>query len=55
MDFLQDNIVLQIIILVVGLGLAVWAGIRAVRDRKAKAAAKKRGGGTNSRGSGLRR
>jgi len=55
MDFLAGNLVLQIIILVVGVGLAVWAGIRAVRDRKAKAAAKKRGGGTSSRNSGLRR
>jgi len=43
----MDNLVVQILILVAGLGLIVFFGIRAVKDRKAKAAAKKRGGSTN--------
>lgn len=55
MEFLQGNIVVQIILLVVGLALIGYFGYRAVRDRRAKAAAKKRNGGTGSRNGNLRR
>lgn len=55
MDFLQGNIVVQIILLVVGLALIGYFGYRAIRDRRAKAATKKRNGGTNSKNTGLRR
>lgn len=55
MDFLQGNLVVQIIFLVVGLALIGYFGYRAVRDRKAKAAAKKRNGGTSSRNGNTRR
>lgn len=53
----MDNIVVQIIMLVVALGLMAYFGYRAVKDRKAKAAAKKRGGnsGGSRSGGGLRR
>lgn len=37
----MDNLVVQIIILAAGLGLIVFFGIRAVKDRKSKAKTKK--------------
>jgi len=46
----MDNLVVQIIVLVVGLAIMAYFGYRAVRDRKAKAAAKKRNGGTRPNG-----
>lgn len=48
----MDNIILQIVFLVAGLGLIVFFGVRAVKDRKAKAKASKKKGttrGTNTR------
>lgn len=42
MEFLQDNLAIQIVLLALGLGLVGFFGWRAVKDRKAKAA-KKRG------------
>ncbi len=41
MEFLQDNIAIQIALLAVGLGLIGFFGWRAVKDRKNKA--KKKG------------
>lgn len=41
MEFLQDNIAVQIALLVVGLGLVGLFGFRAIKDRKNKAAKKK--------------
>jgi len=53
----MDNLVVQIIVLVAGLAIMGYFGWRAIKDRKAKAAAKKRGGnsGGSRSGGGLRR
>lgn len=42
MEFLQDNLVVQIIIGVIGLALIGYFGYRSVRDRRAKAKSKKK-------------
>lgn len=50
MEFLQDNIAVQIIMLVVAVGLIGYFGYRSVKDRKKKAAEKKGlGNGSNLR------
>lgn len=41
MEFLQDNIAIQIALVVVGLGLMGFFGWRAVKDRKNKAKKKR--------------
>jgi len=50
MEFLQENIIAQIAVSVVALAFILFFGIRAIKDRKAKAAKKKgpsRSTGTN--------
>lgn len=41
MEFLQDNLVIQIVLLAVGLGLIGFFGWRSYKGRKDKAAKKK--------------
>lgn len=41
MEFLQDNIVVQIVLLVMGLALVGYFGYRSIKDRKEKASKKK--------------
>lgn len=41
MEFLQNSIVVQIIVLAVGIALVGYFGYRSIKDRKKKAAEKK--------------
>jgi len=49
----MDNLILQIVFLVAGLGLIVFFGIRAIKDRKAKAAKKKGTGRSTTTNRGI--